>query len=152
MCGACPPLSPTCAGCLEWLLDAGSETKESIAVQQSLEEFGYWAEDESHESVGPAYFFVRLWMLYQMLQHAACGEYRLAAAATRRLSFLLAYVAAPLDLIPDFIPIAGWTDDAALLTVVLGLLSEQVAEYMETGGLSPAYHGLRDDGQPLESS
>lgn len=36
-----------------------------------------------------------------------------------RLWLLLAYLAVPVDLIPDFIPVLGYADDAILVVVVL---------------------------------
>jgi uncharacterized membrane protein YkvA (DUF1232 family) len=36
-----------------------------------------------------------------------------------RLSLLLAYLASPIDLIPDFIPVVGYADDAIIVTAVL---------------------------------
>jgi uncharacterized membrane protein YkvA (DUF1232 family) len=36
-----------------------------------------------------------------------------------RLWLVLAYLASPLDLIPDFVPVAGYADDAIIAAVVL---------------------------------
>src|SRR4051812_39044819 len=36
-----------------------------------------------------------------------------------RLGLLLAYLAFPIDLVPDFIPVLGYADDAIIVTVVL---------------------------------
>lgn len=36
-----------------------------------------------------------------------------------RLALLLAYLAFPIDLIPDFIPVIGYADDAIIVTAVL---------------------------------
>ena len=36
-----------------------------------------------------------------------------------RLGLLLAYLALPIDLIPDFVPVLGYADDAIIVTAVL---------------------------------
>jgi uncharacterized membrane protein YkvA (DUF1232 family) len=36
-----------------------------------------------------------------------------------RLALLLAYLALPIDLIPDFIPVLGYADDAVIVALVL---------------------------------
>jgi uncharacterized membrane protein YkvA (DUF1232 family) len=36
-----------------------------------------------------------------------------------RLGLLLAYLAMPIDLIPDFVPVLGYADDAIIVTAVL---------------------------------
>jgi uncharacterized membrane protein YkvA (DUF1232 family) len=36
-----------------------------------------------------------------------------------RLGLLLAYLALPIDLIPDFIPVLGYADDAIIVTAIL---------------------------------
>ena len=43
----------------------------------------------------------------------------LPAGVRIRLWLLLAYLALPFDLIPDFIPVLGYTDDAIIVTAVL---------------------------------
>ena len=43
----------------------------------------------------------------------------LPRGARVRLGLLLAYIAVPIDLVPDVIPVLGYADDAILVTVVL---------------------------------
>jgi uncharacterized membrane protein YkvA (DUF1232 family) len=43
----------------------------------------------------------------------------LPRAVRIRLGLLLAYLAMPIDLIPDFIPVLGYADDAIIVTAVL---------------------------------
>ena len=39
--------------------------------------------------------------------------------ARRRLGLLLAYLAFPIDLVPDFVPVLGYADDVVVIAVVL---------------------------------
>ena len=43
----------------------------------------------------------------------------LPAGVRVRLGLLMAYLALPFDLIPDFIPVLGYADDAIIVTLVL---------------------------------
>jgi uncharacterized membrane protein YkvA (DUF1232 family) len=43
----------------------------------------------------------------------------LPAGVRARLWLLMAYLALPIDLIPDFIPVLGYADDAIIVTAVL---------------------------------
>lgn len=47
------------------------------------------------------------------------ADRRLPRGVRIRLALLLAYLALPVDLVPDFIPILGYADDAIIVTAVL---------------------------------
>ena len=47
------------------------------------------------------------------------GDDTLPSGVRMRLWLLLAYLAVPFDLIPDFVPIVGYADDAILVALVL---------------------------------
>ncbi|MEU4425520.1 DUF1232 domain-containing protein [Actinoplanes sp. NPDC024001] len=47
------------------------------------------------------------------------GDRDLPRGVRVRLTLLLVYLAIPIDLIPDFIPVLGYADDAIIVTAVL---------------------------------
>jgi uncharacterized membrane protein YkvA (DUF1232 family) len=47
------------------------------------------------------------------------GDRSLPRGVRIRLWLLLAYLAIPIDLVPDFIPVLGYADDAIIVTAVL---------------------------------
>jgi uncharacterized membrane protein YkvA (DUF1232 family) len=47
------------------------------------------------------------------------GDASLPRGIRWRLGLLLAYLALPIDLVPDFIPVAGYADDVLLIAWVL---------------------------------
>jgi uncharacterized membrane protein YkvA (DUF1232 family) len=47
------------------------------------------------------------------------GDARLPRRSRLALALVLAYLVSPVDLVPDFIPVAGQLDDAVLLALVL---------------------------------
>jgi uncharacterized membrane protein YkvA (DUF1232 family) len=47
------------------------------------------------------------------------GDPSLPRAARAALALLLAYLALPFDLVPDFIPVVGYADDAIIVAAVL---------------------------------
>jgi uncharacterized membrane protein YkvA (DUF1232 family) len=58
-----------------------------------------------------------------------------------RVGLLLAYLAFPIDLVPDFIPVLGYADDAILVVLVL----RSVCRRVSTEELRSAWPGT-DDG------
>src|SRR5436190_8653133 len=55
-----------------------------------------------------------LWLLRRL-----AGDRSLPGGVRVRLWLLLAYLAVPIDVIPDFIPVLGYADDAIVVTAVL---------------------------------
>ncbi len=53
------------------------------------------------------------------LVRALAKDYSLSSGVQRRLSLLLVYLALPIDLVPDFIPLLGYADDVIVLALVL---------------------------------
>ena len=43
----------------------------------------------------------------------------------------LAYLALPVDLVPDFIPVAGWMDDAAVLAWIFKRCADEFQKYKD---------------------
>lgn len=66
---------------------------------------------------GPAALATRLLALWKLLRHPATPWPAKAVAA-----LVLVYVASPIDLIPDFIPVIGYLDDLLLLPLGLWLV------------------------------
>ena len=44
---------------------------------------------------------------------------QIPTAARTRIGLLMVYLASPIDVIPDFIPVLGYADDAIIVTLVL---------------------------------
>jgi uncharacterized membrane protein YkvA (DUF1232 family) len=53
------------------------------------------------------------------LVHRLAADASLPRGVRLRLAIVLAYLALPVDLIPDFIPVLGYADDVIIVTVVL---------------------------------
>ncbi len=75
---------------------------------------------------------------YEMVSDSVTGKYKGVSKGTRALlAGGLAYLALPIDLVPDFIPVAGWLDDAAVLGWIFTRCADEFKKYKEFKDLCP---------------
>jgi uncharacterized membrane protein YkvA (DUF1232 family) len=92
-------------------------------------------------------FFGRVELSAQFLRDIGRGVYpqvpwRTAAA----LAAAVAYFVAPMDAVPDFIPLTGLLDDAAVLSLVFGAAEADLRRYCAWRGADPEpYFGAEAD-------
>lgn len=69
---------------------------------------------------------------YDMISDSVTGKYKGVSKSTLALlAGGLAYLALPIDLVPDFIPVAGWMDDAAVLTWIFKRCADEFQKYKD---------------------
>ena len=71
-------------------------------------------------------------LTWSLLQDYWAGRYtsipwKLIAA----IGFAVAYLISPIDVIPDFIPIIGFVDDAAVFALVISAFQSEIDDYKE---------------------
>jgi uncharacterized membrane protein YkvA (DUF1232 family) len=114
--------------------------------EQVEEEFAKYSNDVSEDDVsgvldkekeilgkahGPlAKFAGNMKLLFSVVKDYANGSYREIPWKTiAAIVGSLVYVFSPIDLIPDFIPVAGLLDDAGVLVACLKLISGDLTKY-----------------------
>ena len=83
------------------------------------------------EHVGPLGRYMEdVKLLISIVKDYWSGEYRtIPWWAISAIVFTLLYVVSPVDLIPDFIPVIGYLDDAAVVSVCLMLVGQELQTY-----------------------
>ena len=64
--------------------------------------------------------------LYEMI---TTSDYKISNQTKLIIAGTLAYVVLPIDVIPDFIPVVGWLDDAFVLGLATTTLSEEIEKF-----------------------
>ncbi|MBC8329037.1 MAG: DUF1232 domain-containing protein [Planctomycetes bacterium] len=76
-------------------------------------------------------------LLYWLIVDWWNGDYRPSWRVVATAVAALLYLISPFDLIPDFIPIIGWLDDAAVLAIAFSLLNEELMRYARKMKIDP---------------
>ena len=77
-------------------------------------------------------YFYKVKQLINMVKDYASGEYRKVPWTTiAAIVGALIYVLSPIDIIPDFIPVIGYVDDAFVIAVTLKALESDINNYID---------------------
>jgi len=89
--------------------------------------------EEKFKSNGPLGRFVAdLKLLFSVIQDYIKGEYRtIPFWSIAAIVAALLYVFSPVDLIPDFIPVVGYVDDALVVAACLAMVEQDLHTYKE---------------------
>jgi uncharacterized membrane protein YkvA (DUF1232 family) len=72
----------------------------------------------------------KLTTLGRMIKSYAAGEYKLLPLQSLlKMIAVLIYFVSPIDLIPDFIPVFGFTDDLAVVMWLFGTINEDIEAF-----------------------
>lgn len=70
--------------------------------------------------------------LWHIAMHTSCASKVFSTYEIALLVAAVAYVVCPIDAVPDYIPMAGLLDDAAVLAWVIDTYGDKLEEYKQT--------------------
>ena len=68
-------------------------------------------------------------LLLQMVKDYWNGDYEMDKKSLMIITGAIIYVISPIDVIPDFLPFIGWTDDVAVVAYAIKSLSDVIENY-----------------------
>lgn len=81
-------------------------------------------------------------LLCRLLRDWVKGSYPLPWKSVSVIAGALVYFLSPIDLIPDFVPVVGYLDDATVVGIAAGMIQEDLRDYARKKRLRLADFGL----------
>jgi uncharacterized membrane protein YkvA (DUF1232 family) len=81
-------------------------------------------------------------LLFRMLRDARDGRFKVSWGTILAIGAALFYFLDPFDLIPDFIPIAGFLDDATIIGICISMIQSDLKRYAQHEHINIARVGL----------
>jgi uncharacterized membrane protein YkvA (DUF1232 family) len=133
--------SKDCEECVRYVVDHGALKLDANIAREAPGRAEKWL-------VGPGRLAPRnvigpLKLLIDLVGAYFRGQYTTIPWTTIAVcSFAIFYVVDPIDLVPGFIPVVGYIDDALVIGTVLFAAREDLVDYCRFRGYEPENYGL----------
>ena len=103
-----------------------------IFTEEDLENVKENAENAEKKAPSLGEEFGTFQILWSLLQDYWAGKYTVIPwKLIASTGFAVAYLVSPLDIIPDFLPIVGFVDDATVFALVVSSFQSEINSYKE---------------------
>lgn len=127
-CGRPLGSNPECEQCRRYLTEMGAQDMDEEKARRAAEEIDDWAEGRGKSA--PFELIRKVVELGAMVRDWFAGRYRKAPWRTIAMAgFAVLYAINVFDLVPDFIPVAGWLDDLGILGAVTLAIQGDLTDY-----------------------
>jgi uncharacterized membrane protein YkvA (DUF1232 family) len=88
------------------------------------------------------YFAKQVKLLFKLLQDAVKKRYKVPWKFIAAIVAALLYVINPLDVIPDYIPLVGYLDDAFIVVLCIKFIKSELLDYCQAKDIDPDEYGI----------
>ena len=115
-------------------------------VEKALARTGPKLEKISGSEIGWMVGFVKqVRLLFRMLRDTWRKEYDLPWKSVASIAAALLYFINPIDIIPDFIPVVGYLDDAMVVFLAINFVKEDLIAYARAKKINLEDYGLENE-------
>ncbi|AMO68259.1 hypothetical protein DOK_04633 [gamma proteobacterium BDW918] len=113
------------------VLDEGAAELDDATLQKALSNRqGILNRVTNNASLAP--YINQVKILFNLVQDYVKGDYReVPWWSLGSISTALLYILMPMDALPDYIPVAGFLDDAVVLKLCLDMVAKDLTKYLE---------------------